>query len=397
MKRILILTIGLLMLLSLNSSASETRTMVMGDNDMILVDDYNIFRFPGRVNNYPNLAGAEFNTTDDFHNFGVNWQFGDDESPWVLGTYFSTAPPTEPTDYLLGATLVDLDMYVMAALLGDLEPTNRRIDLLYGRELFGHNFGFRFDYTRGSYENEGVEKEAFGYYQFGVGLTEAATGQWDFALNVGFGSWTDQDGDGKKLTEPNGYYDLVLEGRHFRMRNPKITLVEHGSLGIGKRGVTDFGADLDDAADDVSWSQSLFAINVGVGMNYTPGPDMLAAFDFGIEYNKLREEQTGVDDETISDLILPYFKIGLEAEVFHWMDIRLGATSIWQTVDAEMFDVKVNAAENDTYLGFGFHWGRLYIDTYTDPEIVLDGFNFISGTNDAEDLNVQVSATYEMF
>jgi len=100
MKKALILAIGLLMLFSISSFASETRTLVMGDNNMIMVDDYNIFMFPGRVNNYPNLALGEFdyNFGNEFYDFGITWQFNDD-NPWVLGTFvsrlFATATNTK--------------------------------------------------------------------------------------------------------------------------------------------------------------------------------------------------------------------------------------------------------------------------------------------------------------
>ena len=91
--------------------------------------------------------------------------------------------------------------------------------------------------------------------------------------------------------------------------------------------------------------------------------------------------------------------------MFRWMDVRFGAISFWN-IDKDKEEVPAAArelevtekyAENDTFLGFAFHWGRLHVDTYTDPQIVLDGFNFISGSEDADDLNFQVSALYEMF
>jgi len=38
-------------------------------------------------------------------------------------------------------------------------------------------------------------------------------------------------------------------------------------------------------------------------------------------------------------------------------------------------------------LGVGLNFGKFHLDTYTDPQIILDGFNFISGSEDAYDLN----------
>jgi hypothetical protein len=56
MKRVLILSLVFMLLMGLNTFATQTRTLTMGDNDGIMVDDYNIFRFPGRLFSYPNIA-----------------------------------------------------------------------------------------------------------------------------------------------------------------------------------------------------------------------------------------------------------------------------------------------------------------------------------------------------
>jgi hypothetical protein len=53
-------------------------------------------------------------------------------------------------------------------------------------------------------------------------------------------------------------------------------------------------------------------------------------------------------------------------------------------------------AENQTYLGFGFHWGRLHIDTQTDPDLFLRGFDFITGNGGGSDMNARISAVYEL-
>ena len=101
MKKILLLTIFTLMILSLSSFATDTRVLTMGDNNNILMDDANIWLYPSRIYNYPDIATAEFSNyydrvsvSDDMYVYdeqitrlGVNWKFGGD-NPWVLGTYF---------------------------------------------------------------------------------------------------------------------------------------------------------------------------------------------------------------------------------------------------------------------------------------------------------------------
>ncbi|MFQ5454419.1 MAG: hypothetical protein ACE5D6_09575, partial [Candidatus Zixiibacteriota bacterium] len=106
-------------------------------------------------------------------------------------------------------------------------------------------------------------------------------------------------------------------------------------------------------------------------------------------------------EESETGTVLPYFKIGLDADVFKWMDIRLGATSYWTSEKDEdnnvtpPFKLTSSWTQNNTYLGFGFHWNRLHVDTYTDPQIFLQGFDFISGNGNA-DMNFRISAVYEM-
>jgi hypothetical protein len=431
------------MLMAASAMATETRTMVMGDNDMIIVDDGNIFRFPGRTVNYPNLAVGEFDVSNDFSKFGINWQFGD-ESPFVVGTYFSTMGPVVPA-WTDGSAMFSWD--------GPFAQ-NRRIQLVGGKGLDLFNMGWKIELAKSSWEVEATEtdststsrdvnlsKESLREIVFGFGLTEAATGKWDVALNILFGTWTNEDVAGNAEYKPDGYSDIWLEGRYFLVRSPKITLVPHIMVGKGKRGLEQYNEwyELDTSGNpggdpttlDLTATHKSTMFDLGIGMNYTSGPNLLAVCDFGIMYTKVDDEgdystvmetdslvyvgEIGDDwDNSDKGWVFPYFKIGMEAQVFKWMDIRMGATSYWvsDTQDEAMTSSRLTGpgaypsttsttkrsfANNETYLGFGFNWNRLYIDTYTDPQLVLDGFNFISGSTDARNMNWRVSVLYEMF
>lgn len=456
-----------LLALSASSFATETRTQVMGFNDGVMVDDYNIFRFPGRTFNYPNLAVGEFSiynyqmimseTADgaqldypsyqEFYNFGVNWQFGDD-NPWVVGTYISTLVPMYPQTFS-GSNLMNNNL--------GMNP-NRRINLLVGHQLGNNNFGVNLEYIRGSserahqttYNNEITDttyvyssddtKESFTYFNLILGLTEGTSGLWDVALGLDYGTWTDEDQNGFKQTEPDGYYDLSLEGRYFWQKSPKITLVPHGGVMIGKHGSKDYGS-YTDPSDTTNYLYSnskrkstMLGFDAGMGMHYTSGPDLLAVLDVGIQYGKTKYEVTYPTPDTAfhynldrtnewTNFTLPYLKIGFEGSVFKWMDIRFGATTYWDisknTQDYNSgsttyhymyhYEYKDKEAWNQTYLGFGFHWNRLHVDVMTDPDVFLRGFNFISGdspridsdyyyyNNDYGYMNTKMSVLYEMF
>jgi len=388
MKKMLTVALMLLLMMSFNAFATDTRVMTMGDNNTVLLDDANIWEFPSRLNDYPNLAIGEFSqvnyyeSSEHFTNFGIHWKFGDD-NPWVLGTYFSTLPFYVPMDKFGDFSSLDLELPFELM-------ENRRIDLLYARQLGSNDFGMGFSFLHSS-ETDDFEfdksKEAFGFYDFTFGLTEGS-GQWDAALNIGFGSWTYEDEDGEAIAEPDGFMDIGLMGRYFWQQNPNVTLIPHVAVEYSKRGLK---------SGDFSEEVKATNMDLGCGMNYTPATNVLAVLDFGFRYAKVKESDSDDLDNSYTSWHFPYFKIGLDADVFKWMDIRLGATSFWNSETSEFTSgskENMRYAENDTYLGFGFHWGRLHIDTYTDPELFLDGFNFLSGTSN--NMNFQISALYEM-
>lgn len=407
MRRAAILA-ALLLMLGASSMATDTRVMTMGENNVVLVDDANIWLFPSRVFDYPNLAIGEFSDQagNDFTQLGIHWKLGSD-NPLVIGTYFTDLGFPALPDNLLGANLVAWDM------LGGLD--NRRIDMFYGNELGAYIFGSRISIYHSSAELDSdapvdMSKESFGYYDFDFGLTSESR-NWDVALNFALGNWTDEDDQGRTESEPDGFFDFSVLGRYFMQRGPDYTLIPHLGFLKNKRGVKTYVVDPADPALltlNQTSNYDVTAFNFGLGVNYTPARDVLAVCDFGFSYAKWKDEtqleEVGVQaaasfEDTEAFTVLPYFKIGLDADVFKWMDIRLGATSFWnsETIEDKTLNntEKYKFADNETYLGFGFHWNRLHVDTYTDPELFLNGFDFISGGGGGQ-MNFAISAVYEM-
>lgn len=454
MKKLLPITLCLLMVMASASFATNTRVLTMGENNEILLDEANIWLYPARIYDYPDLAIAEFKgyssgfatkgteqfDGDDyyFHDFGVHWKFGE-EKPFVLGTYFSNSQGQTDDEAYLGALMLPVGLgnsgydYPSKAGFYDLFPsglfgqvpdldyfstdyTNRRIGLFYGRMLGQQKFGFSFQYLHSSakYEEDngnGLEDErdqSFTRFNFGLGLTDGQ-GKWDLGANIQFITWTDKVWDFSndviyERTKPSGNIVFDVNGRYFYQYNSVITFVPHGRIMFGK-----FESEAYTAVDDVDAYVSkynLLSLQGGWGMNYQPTANMLAVLDFGIAYSKLDEEFTNndvdpveVDEDNVKVFTLPYFRLGFEGEVFSWMDARFGATSYWRNFEREGIadgatDWKEteNGPANMTYLGFSFHWGNLTVDTWSDPELFLEGFNFISG--DGQDMNAGISALY---
>ncbi len=387
MKKFIIISFVFVMLLSLSAMASETRVRTMGENNNVLLDDANIWLYPSRILDYPNLATAELGYDDnEFDQLGVNWKL-DDES--VLGTYFSTR-----SRYY--------DYYETSSYYGNADE---RIDVFYGTNLSGNRFGVHLNFAQNStkYENDtinipsdpyfngsnGNSENGASYANLTVGLTEAS-GQWDVALNFGFGSFSDINDTGFAETEPDGINNIALYGRYFQIKNPNYTLIHHVRIFSEKYGEKDNFTNISVVDKNVGF-------DIGSGFNFTPSSHVLGVFDLGIMYTKSTTEVTGAtNDPTTKNFTLPYFKMGFDGEVFKWLDVRFGSTSYWDNRKIENGDVTYTRkyADNMTYFGLGFNWNNLHVDTEANPDFFLAGPDFLSGAG--EDMAWKLSVTYDM-
>lgn len=414
MKRVLIFSLFICLVAFAASFATQTRTLTMGDANMIIHDDDNIWMFPSTLYDYPEMAIGEFSDYyyyegygGEFYNFGMHYKFGE-KSPFVLALYFDTRQPYPGFPYWL--TSFDYDAV-----------NNNRFNLFYSRMLGENKFGFHFAYLHGSYKSD-VGEDIIGGpdlteqktdgYQFDLGLT-MMEGKMDLAGGIAFMSWTDKGFNGHDTTKPDGNMMFYAQGRYFYEVDQKITLVPHGQFTYAKIASKEFGnwrADADYDQVDYKYEEKYMVLDAGLGLNYTPAAGILATGDFGVAFESEKDkdqyyEEDGGTWDTFEGkytwFTLPYFKIGLDAVVFNWMDLRMGAVSYWNN-EKDTYDYadysyerKWSYTSNSTFLGAGFHWGNFIIDTYINPDIVLNGFNFISGED--EQMNYQVTFKYNMF
>ena len=106
-------------------------------------------------------------------------------------------------------------------------------------------------------------------------------------------------------------------------------------------------------------------------------------FKYTIDYADA--DATDPDDYEDKYSVLPYFKIGIDAHVFKWMDFRCGVNKYWvkNTYEPNAATKWVwSYAATSTYLGAGFHWGRFTIDAAINPDFLENGPYFISGEDD---------------
>jgi len=395
MKRLLILMVLSAFMLGGMAYATETRVMTMGDVNNIVKDDANIGIYPQTINYYPNLFIGEF-SGNDYWKAGANWQFKQESNPLVLGTYFS---------------MDDFDAF--PSWLGEDGP-DHRIDLYAGMLMGEMPMGVNITYYNSGNKNEdddvtnNLTMSATHFkFAFGASLMEKKL---DASLFLAMTTWTDEDynwwGPGNidsglvKESEPAGNMGIGFNARYWMDPMGKYTLVPHFGVTIWKWGA-DYYGDYNDAWQ--VWRQiedRTMTIDLGLGWNYDAAEDVLVVGDFGfqLEKYKYQDEQlpSTLNEENESTMVLPYFKVGIDAKVFKWMDFRSGITSYWERWTYEPSDVEKRSysyVETDTYLGAGFHWGKLTLDAQVSTDFIENGPYFISGDY-TSDLFEQVTVQY---
>lgn len=393
MKKLIILTLALSLVMASAAFASSTRVLTMGDNHVILTDDFNIWNWASRLNNYPALAVGEFVSSNDFTRLGAHWQFGGD-NPWVLATYFDNQPNFS-------------GFFGLPFGLG-VPSDNRRIHAFFARTMGANKFGARVSIYHSSEKFEDTSyvqyDEAYSYYEGHVSLTDAGD-LWDISVTGGFGTWRDEN-DSLKYSEPDGLVDFTALGRMFWTGGTNYQYVPHAGFEYHKQG-ENYLYFTSANGDDETYKYRYFGIDVGIGQVYTPSTNVEAVIDVGLKLANYKNEYEDVSDPANNEefkynlLTIPYFKLGIDGEVFSWLDARFGAISFWNrykdefTATGDNEQYWANYADNETFLGLGFHWGNLHVDTYTDPEVFLNGFDFVSGDGNG-DMNFQISAVYDL-
>jgi hypothetical protein len=408
MKRMLIFSVLIAFLFGAMAYATGTRVMTMGDVNNVVKDDANISLYPSTINYYPKLFVGEISSSSYFtkqademlYKIGANLGFGEDsEAPWVLGAYFSTEPkiPSILYDYYDKATPVE---------------TNNRISLTYGRVLGEIPFGFNVNLYNYSDKNEDTitannYDQSLSTYEFNIGISPMEK-KLDLAAGIGFSTWTDKDYYNATLgvvdyTKPKGNMDFMLNARYWMDPMGGWVLVPHAGLMYTKEGLESYYNDAGTWTLDYTEKYTEIMLNLGLGMNYDATENVLVVTDIGVNFDSYKDKYEYPDGSPTDEyketmMALPYFKIGIDGQVFKWLDFRSGVVTQWQFDTWEPTDYikeKYKYAVTTTYLGAGFHWNKLTLDASLNPDFLTSGPYFISGQSTSYDPFLsQVSLKY---
>jgi hypothetical protein len=414
MKRLLTFTVLLVILVGGAVLATDTRVNTMGNVNTIVKDEANIFLFPSTVNYYPKLFAAEVGERSYYYikqdeydvylnRVGAHFQFGQkSEAPWVLGAYFDTRTYMPSIIDWLNYYWYDKD-----ADEGSWS-TNHRLTMVLGKEFNAMPVGFIFSYYNMGTKNEDSlvsnnYDQSFSRYEFTFGLSPMQK-KLDLGFGVAFSTWADKDYYDSELgvidyDKPKGNMDLSLNARYWMDPKGKYTLVPHFGVMYSKQGAEIYDGNTLNFTHEIK--DLIF--DLGLGMNYDAAENVLVVGDVGLQMDnyKTSDEPNGGTKVEYKDnyLYLPYFRIGIDAYVFKWMNLRGGVESkwVWNKWEPSSSETrKYKYSETETFLGAGFHWGNFIIDANIDPDFLSRGPYFITGSNDYNeyDISNKISLKY---
>jgi hypothetical protein len=346
--------------------ATETRTTTMGDVNHIVKDDFNIWIWPQTLTLYPDRMIGEF-IGNDFHTAGGHFAVG----MGVLGVYF-----TDGVDY---APWIWVPYPVWSVGRSPVPDglLDQRIDLFYAHTLGELQGGLGlFLYGEGWEYDEENDESARSDGAFGVTLGGTMAG-FEAGAFLGTVSWEEKDEDGETIVESDGTLALGLLGRYW-----------YAGLALTSWGET---------AGDTKTESTAFVLGLGVGVNHHATESVMAVADAGMMISGGTDKIENATDfeESWARVSVPYFRLGVEADVFKWMDFRMGAAKFWNAWAIEEDDGDKYAegwADTDLYVGAGFHFRNLDIDAMIDPGFFQRGPYFVSGSSG--NLTQMVSVRY---
>lgn len=239
----------------------------------------------------------------------------------------------------------------------------------------------------------------FGYH----GLTYLPNNRSELILG---GTGTDFQFDGRLMLGLTEWWELVPA---LSFRAGSFMAVDLANLGSGLV-YNNVSSDRDQAYEsdvELAWT----SFDLGVAGHFKPLDHVdfwlatgiqVGSMDF--KYVHLTEENPNGEppvirdhgletfEESLSITVLPYFKTGLEAKVFSWLDLRVGVVKFVRSDKVSVFQEDKQEAKNlvnndatqdrpffDYFIGLAAHYEGFFLDMQLDPEWIRRGPNFLSG------------------
>jgi hypothetical protein len=376
------IAILLCVMLPLVANATITRVIGLGgaNTNYIVTDASNPQIWPQLVADWPNLAGAEFNTVNtawDNYKAYLNYSFPNasvvqvslDNLDGVRSMFYGnpayTLLPDVPNE--------------------DGSVTNTpasKLGVTWGMPLEGGmKIGAALNVAQHSYKDK-TTPTANELSATLIGINLGASfldNKLDAAVGFESVSGSKKPGTGGAEDKTDGSMGLNIAARYWWMYADKMALVPHIQF-----------LDMKDAAkyaDNSKDSYTTTDITIGIGHNWTPVENTLAIFEIGADLRNVKDESTPAGGSATSikytENSLPYWRIGFETQVFSWLNGRLGAERNWvaeSSDDKTVYEPEAAFSQTYTYVGATAHWNRLYLDLLIQPSFFRNGVYFVSGS-----------------
>ncbi len=372
MRKLIVLFCILSIAFASTVTATETRVMTMGEVGAVIRDDANVQTFPQTLRMYPNLGVAEIKGAN-FHTSGWHMTHGD----FTMGGYWTTEEWVE--DYLP----MDFD--------GDgVVGLDQKFSLLYARDLSGMPFGFTFELFGNSEEHKmetPVDKSlAKGLgMKIGVGLTFME--KLETAVKFGSYSWETKDATGAAGNKSDGGTIIQVNARYWMPENDWGQMVGHVMFEIEGFGIK--------PPTGASTTNDHTAFDIGIGGSMPCGENIIMVHDMGIHsHSQAIDDGNPANKTDKSEMLLPYFKGGMESPLSEHFTLRCGGVKEWTTDSDKVGDDETltSGANTRLYIGAGYKRGNFNLDLNLDPGFFTRGPYLISGAPGA--LASQVSMLY---
>ena len=400
MKRVFLGVLVLATTFALSAWSTETRVTTLGDANNVVKDEAGIFIYPALILDFSDLVLGEIGQVSiggglvetQLYRLGAHIDLGNQIG--VLGLYLDRKPYSlDGVNYRPNINGNGID---------------HRIGLFYGRPFGDIDFGLGFILYRDSYSAEQfLSSDTTIVYDYSED-TQLQNTNWklllgsslmekrlDIGVSIEKDSWKYTDVAGEDITKPNGSTSFVLASRYWFARSESMNLIPHFTLKLTSVGYDSIFRVLTNDGE-MRYKSKTTDLDLGIGLNLRPRDNILLIGDLGVDFISWSEEVkisiTGSSDNynwNRPSSYLPYFRMGLEAKLCKWCDIRLGAVRRWvrSTIEfpsdyqwpAQDRTERYGYATTTTYVGSGIHLGDLSLDLWMDPDLLLHGPYLVSG------------------
>lgn len=366
MKRLCVLCIALFILvMALPVMATETRVQTMGDQQLFIQDDYNIWTWTSTVNNYPrhlivdhndaySLSSSAFGST----RVGMIVPFMKNA---VLGAFVSDGE-------------MDTDFFPLTA--------DQRIDLFYGYRATNFDLGIHVDWWGDKFTDSALEMSS-SVMGLQVGLGFNANGNM-FEVDAFYRNIDFNDDFGGNSRDAGSW--LGAAGRYLWAYNNMVTVVP--AVQIQQAKVSDTAAGVTE--------QKATHIDLGVGCNTVPLQGTEFITSFGIMVDQFEETDAGTATEDVSTNTIPYIKVGADIQVKDWLFFRVGAQKwVVQTEKDDLANTKDYNSDLIYDLGAGIMLGDVQFDARLANSFLNNGPYLLSGAETFGGMFPSVSFKYD--